>query len=84
MGWVMLRALRAYPKGRCPSGRPALAAGKLGGQGWRASPFVPAPSHIGLGRLHQHQGSASPTSSPDPCAALRAAASGVALDTGSG
>ncbi|CAM5534001.1 hypothetical protein AFAE65S_00112 [Alcaligenes phenolicus] len=41
--------------GAAPS--PALAAVRLGGQGWRALPFVPAPSPIGYCRSCHVKGS---------------------------
>lgn len=65
---------RACPKGRCPSGLPALAGSRVAG---RKSPLQPRMKGDGF---HRHQGFASPESSPGPFASLRAAASGSALD----
>jgi len=67
----MLRALAGLPKGLCPSGLPALA----GSRGrWERHPAALAYRIGGA----QHQGFASPSSSPGPVS--RAAASGDALD----
>ena len=52
----LLRALRAWAKGRCPSAHPALAAGRLGGQGGGLRPSSCPHSHR-LGRSGRVKGS---------------------------